>query len=75
MEDGRTRIKFDKGEEHRYKSSSMHKMRAEGESESGGGEGGSGGGGGGGEPGGEGGKGGTARWPQSAQSSPSRQRS
>ena len=26
MEDGRTRIRFDTGEEHRYKSSSMHKI-------------------------------------------------
>ena len=31
MEDGRTRVKFDSGEEHRYKPTSMHKLRGSNE--------------------------------------------
>ena len=31
MEDGRTKVRFDNGEEHRYKPSSMHKITAEDE--------------------------------------------
>ena len=27
LEDGRTRIRFDSGEEHRYKPASMHKLK------------------------------------------------
>ena len=30
MADGRTRVAFDSGEEHRYRPSSMHKLRPEG---------------------------------------------
>ena len=32
MEDGRTKVRFDSGEEHRYQPSSMHKITAEGNS-------------------------------------------